>query len=175
MCGCSLVLQGYCEVCEGWVPASPGAECPKHDVTLLEGPTEPNLDLASTPMVTIATYGRPHESQGPQLRLEAEGIPVFVEGERMGANGIYLVAMGGVKLQVPEEYAAEARVILSQSWASIKDEGENSDDPWEGLEPPHPADRRRSLMKKVIILFLFWPAAVFAIGLLFRVVNSLMP
>ena len=35
---------------------------------------------------------------------------------------MYRVATGGVKLQVPEDMVAEARVIISQSWALESDE-----------------------------------------------------
>ncbi len=57
-----------------------------------------------------------------RIRLEAEGIPTFVEGERMGAPSMYRVATGGVKLQVPAELAAEARILLDQEWSWPDDE-----------------------------------------------------
>jgi hypothetical protein len=37
---------------------------------------------------------------------------------------MYHVATGGVKLQVPAERLAEARIILSQSWSLPNDEKE---------------------------------------------------
>ncbi len=40
----------------------------------------------------------------------------------MGSAGMYRQATGGVKLQVPADQAAEARIILSQSWSLPSDE-----------------------------------------------------
>ncbi len=57
-----------------------------------------------------------------RIRLEAEGIPTFVEGERMGAPSMYRVATGGVKLQVPADLSAEARILLDQEWSWPDDE-----------------------------------------------------
>jgi hypothetical protein len=58
----------------------------------------------------------------PRTRLEAEGISTFLDGERMGSPAMYRVATGGVKLQVPAEHVAEARIILSQNWSLASDE-----------------------------------------------------
>ena len=161
-CGETLLDRGYCEVCDAWLLQPIGTECPKHDLPLIDAPPTPDLDLRaiSARFVTVATYGVTSAAQGPRLRLEAEGIPVFLEGERMGADAIYQVATGGVKLQVPEDQAAEARILLSQRWAPVDDGEPDDDDPWEGLEPPHPAERRRSVMKGMILFYLFWPSLV---------------
>ena len=43
------------------------------------------------------------------IRLEAEGIPTFVDGERMGSRSMYHVATGGVRLMVPDSLAPEPR------------------------------------------------------------------
>jgi hypothetical protein len=56
-----------------------------------------------------------------RIRLEAEGIPTFLEGERMAGLGAYSVATGGAKLQVPVHLLADARIILSQRWGSKSD------------------------------------------------------
>jgi hypothetical protein len=64
----------------------------------------------------------------PRSRLEAEGIPTFLEGERMGGPGMYGSATVGVKLQVPADRAAEARIILSQNWTLPSDEQGDFDD-----------------------------------------------
>ena len=165
-CGDALRTQGFCTICESWALAEPGECCPKHDVELLERPDDPGLDGSATRLVTVASFPVTAQAQGPRLRLEAEGIPVFLQGQRMGDNAIYAVATGGVKLQVPEEFAGEARVILSQTWTSPeKADDYDPDDPWEGLAPD-PAERRRSVMKLAILLFLFGPIAFSLLGLL---------
>jgi hypothetical protein len=163
-CGEALRRQGFCSICEQWVQAEAGALCPKHEVELTERPPISDLDRSSTPMVTVATFGMTAEARGPQLRLEAEGIPVFLDGERMGEHAIYQVATGGVKLQVPSEFAADARVLLAQSWAPVEKE-DDPDDPWEGLSP-EPAERRKSVMKSMIVLVLFGPLVVSLITML---------
>ena len=90
---------------------------------------------------------------GARIRLEAEGIPTFVEGERMGAPAMYRVATGGVKLQVPAEFAADARVILSQDW-SWPGELDGDDGPLDDLEEGHPRDSgsSRAFLIEVIAL-----------------------
>jgi hypothetical protein len=163
-CGDALLPQGYCTVCEDWALAGPGQVCPKHDLELLDRPDESENAGSSARLVTIASYSVPSQAHGPRLRLEAEGIPVFLQGERMGDNAIYSVATGGVKLQVPEPFVGDARVLLSQTWTSPeKPEELDPDDPWEGLGP-EPAERRRSVMKLAILIFLLWPLVFVLIG-----------
>jgi hypothetical protein len=170
-CGESLAPGGYCPICESSVLGPPGSDCPKHDVELLDRPEVPVFDPASSRLVTIASYGVTSGALGPKLRLEAEGIPTFLQGARMGEHAIYQVATGGVKLQVPEEFAADARILLAQSWATNL-EDDDTDDPWEGLAPD-PGERRRSVMKVAILVFLFGPAIAAAfVYLLSRLVEA---
>lgn len=164
-CGDALRPRGYCAVCERWCLASPGQPCPKHEVELSEGPVGLDFDPSTSRLVTVASFGLPGEAHGPRLRLEAEGIPAFLQGQRMGDNAIYQVATGGVTMQVPEEFADEARILLAQTWSMPKADVDDPDDPWEGLAPD-PAERRRSVMKLAIVVFLFGPLVVSLIGLL---------
>jgi len=159
-----MMPRGYCPICERRVLRAPGEACPKHDVELLPGPIGDGPGPGAGRLVTVATFALVGEAHGPRIRLEAEGIPTFLDGERMGTNAIYQVATGGVKLQVPEEQVADARVLLAQSWSAPEQE---DDDPWEGLEP-EPAERRRSIMKAAILVFLFGPAIAFLISILLR-------
>jgi hypothetical protein len=160
-CGDALQGMGYCPVCEGRVMAPSHGVCPKHEIELIAGPVGSEFEASTSRLVTIATYGIPGDAHGPRLRLEAEGIPAFLQGQRMGA--IYQVATGGVKLQVPEEFADDARVLLSQTWSPPKDGGDDPDDPWEGLGPD-PSEHRRSVMKGLILVLLFGPLACSLIG-----------
>lgn len=126
-CGDPMRPRGYCPICEAWALAEPGSDCPKHDVALLDRPEWTGLDRTSSPLVTIASFVLPDEAHGPRLRLEAEGIPAFLDGERMGTH--YQVATGGVKLRVPEEFAHDARVLLAQTWSPPKSLDDDPDDP----------------------------------------------
>jgi len=178
-CGDPLVLRGYCPTCEAFWKRPVDDLCPKHDVAL-EAPPPP-LEPLGTPgqaaekWVTIATYGHPNEANAPRIRLEAEGIATFLDGERIAGSTLYQVATGGAKLQVPESLAAAARVLLAQTWTArlnpldgdkpIDDDDE--DDPWAGLAPD-PGTRRRAIMKVAILLFLFGPGLIAFLNILAR-------
>jgi hypothetical protein len=164
-CGEALRDRGYCTVCDDYWLLPEGAACPKHDLPLERGRPEAGVDLPPGARVDWATIGRfahPTDAEAPRIRLEAEGIPTFVEGERMGGHGLYQVATGGVKLQVPRDLAQEARVLLSQSWAAPEAE-DDLDDAWEELAPT-PGSMRRRVMKGVIIFLFTWPLLAYAVA-----------
>jgi len=115
------------------------------------------LPLGLGPWVTIHQYGDPVVAEISRIRLEAEGIPTFLEGERMGGYGVYQLATGGMKLQVPRHLRDEARIILSQSWTPPSLPDHDVDDAWEELEP-EPGHLRRRIMRVFIVLMLGWPA-----------------
>jgi hypothetical protein len=165
-CGTSLIHRGYCAICEDTWTLPAGVPCPKHEVKLEAGPPRPipTLPDGEAPAwVTVGTYPDPIQAEAIRIRLEAEGIPTFLEGSRMGSRSMYQVATGGVKLQVPEGLLADARVLLSQSWTppALDDD---IDDAWDDLTPD-PGSFRRSVMKTVILFLLFAPVVIFLIGL----------
>jgi hypothetical protein len=130
-CGASTYPQGYCPVCEDYLRLPVGALCPKHDLELEDGEPDPVHSIAPDQAVSWVTVGVLPDSlaaAAPRIRLEAEGIPTFLEGERMGSAGMYRQATGGVKLQVPAAQAADARIILSQSWSLPSDENGDFED-----------------------------------------------
>jgi hypothetical protein len=130
-CGESLLPQSYCPVCEDHWSLEAGALCPKHDVVLeADSPivTEPITSGHAAPWVTVTVFPNALDAAVPRTRLEAEGIPTFLDGERMGALGMYSVATRGVKLQVPANRVADARIILSQSWSLPSDEKADFED-----------------------------------------------
>jgi hypothetical protein len=141
-CGERLAEAGFCPVCERDWPLSAGAACPKHDVELLENGPEisPAFPAGEVPdWVTVRGFHRPIEAEAARLRLEAEGIPTFLEGQRMGSSYPYHVATGGIKLQVPRSLVQEARILLSQSWGPPFEDEEWEDD-WGDLPAaPEPA------------------------------------
>jgi hypothetical protein len=64
-------------------------------------------------MRTIATYTKPEEAHLAASLLEANGISTLVRDEHMvSMNWFYSQAVGGVRLEVPEEQWAAAREIL---------------------------------------------------------------
>src|SRR4051794_9581236 len=85
-CGARVLEQAYCPVCEGYWPAPAGAECPKHEIALEAGPPKGSWlhDGEMPHWVTVATYAHTSQADAARIRLEAEGIPTFLEGERMG-------------------------------------------------------------------------------------------
>ncbi|MDR2214292.1 MAG: DUF2007 domain-containing protein [Nevskiaceae bacterium] len=66
-------------------------------------------------LVTVATYSFPHEAHIAKGQLEAVDIPAFVADEHtINMQWLYSNAMGGVRLQVPEEFAAQAIEVLKE-------------------------------------------------------------
>jgi hypothetical protein len=171
-CGETLLGQGYCPTCERFWKLAPGLECPKHDVELLDqAPPElvlPPGDRAS--LVTVATFSHPNQANAPRIRLEAEGIPTFLDGERIAGNTLYQVATGGVRLQVPSSLASAARILIHQTWAPPP-ESDDLEDAWEDLAP-EPGIRRRAIMKVAILVFLFGPIVVALFSFLTRMFGN---
>ena len=157
-CGERLVGQGYCPICERFLRLRAGSACPKHEVELEPGPSRqdyPPPGSTATRWVTVETFGDALKAEAPRIRLEAEGIPTFIEGARMGSHSMYPVATGGVRLQVPLPLAADARVVLSQTWAPVA-APDDLDDAWDDLAP-EPGVVRRPVMKAALLVILFGP------------------
>jgi len=72
----------------------------------------------------------------------------------MGHHAELQIATGGVRLQVPHDLAAEARVVLSQVWTPTEED--DLDDAWDDFEP-EPWAARRSIMKALIVVILLLP------------------
>jgi hypothetical protein len=170
-CGETLAEPGFCPVCEHDWPLAVGSACPKHDVDLLAGrPDDERIlpDGEAPDWVTVRAYHHPIEAEAARIRLDAEGIPTFLEGQRMGSNYPYQVATGGTKLQVPRPLVQEARILLSQSWASPFEEEDDWDDPPDEPEPaaaaaaepdgrPSPWPWAIALAALVALLAWLWP------------------
>ncbi len=66
-------------------------------------------------LVTIATFSFPHEAHLAKAKLDAFGIPSFIADEHtINMQWLYSNAMGGVRLQVPSELAAQAQEALNE-------------------------------------------------------------
>lgn len=63
--------------------------------------------------VTVGSYSFPHEAHLARAKLESVGIPAFVADEyTINMQWLYSQALGGVKVQVPEQFAEEAQELL---------------------------------------------------------------
>src|SRR5260370_36970759 len=123
-----------------------GESWPTHEGGLLEDAhgCEPSGEPGERAMlVTVATFSHPNQANAPRIRLEAEGIPTFLDGERVAGNTLYQVATGGVRLQVPSSLASAARILISQTWAPPPEAEDDTEDAWEDLAP-EPGLRRRA-------------------------------
>jgi hypothetical protein len=64
--------------------------------------------------VTVARSLTPTDLQILRARLEGDGIPAFVaDGEINRMNSLWSIAVGGARLMVPRQFAAEARQIIA--------------------------------------------------------------
>ncbi len=126
-CGDRLAAKGYCPVCESFLAQPVGAICPKHELELEAPPPIPATDapmMVGVGWTPVRVFGDSIGVAAARIRLEAEGIPTYLEGERMGNSSMYRVATGGVKLLVPADQLAEARIILDQNWSAATAEDE---------------------------------------------------
>jgi hypothetical protein len=69
-------------------------------------------------LTTIAAYTFPYEAQIARAKLDSEGIPAFVADEQtINMQWLYSNALGGVRLQVPEQFAQQALDILAEDYS----------------------------------------------------------
>ncbi len=157
-CGDRLIPEGYCPVCEDYWTLPVGVPCPKHDLPLdALGPPRLQFEVLGKPVrwVTVCHFTDSLAAQAPRIRLEAEGIPTFLDGERMGSRSMYHVATGGVRLMVPDSLAPDARIILSQTWSALAAELDLEDE----QEQPQPESHSETVsdamsLRQSFVLFL---------------------
>lgn len=65
-------------------------------------------------LVTVYNSFNPMDSQLVRSRLEAAGFHPFIPSENsaFGTEGCYSMAVGGLRVQVPEDELAEAKKFL---------------------------------------------------------------
>jgi hypothetical protein len=65
------------------------------------------------PLTTIASFREAHLAHIARAKLEAADIPVFIADEHLaGVHWLCSDAIGGVKIQVPDAYADQARELV---------------------------------------------------------------
>jgi hypothetical protein len=101
-----------------------GVLCPKHDVELALPVSSDGTTVTGqlVDWVTVMVFPHALAAVAPRIRLEAEGIRTFLDGQRMGEPGMHHAATGGVKLKVPADQFADASRVLSQDWSLGGDE-----------------------------------------------------
>ena len=152
VCGETLADQAYCDICETYLHKTITELCPKHDVKL-EPLAPPSPFDGKMRWAMVRPFSDTQAAEGPRIRLEAEGIPTFVEGSRMGSRSMYNVATGGVKLLVPESLVADARVLLDQTWET-RSPDDDLEDAWDDLAPQPAAIWQESLMLMTVVVAL---------------------
>jgi hypothetical protein len=66
-------------------------------------------------MITIARFSKPEEAHLMRTRLEAGGVPAYVQDENMvQMDWLYSNAIGGVRVQILEEDIDDARAIIQE-------------------------------------------------------------
>ena len=73
-------------------------------------------------VVNIAEFDTIIEANISMGRLKAEGIPCWLADEHLIQTDMLLIpALGGIKLQVPVEFAEQARSILAEDYSGLTD------------------------------------------------------
>ena len=75
-------------------------------------------------MLTVATFSKPEEAHMLRLRLEAGGVPAYIQDENMvQTDWLYSNAIGGVRVQIDEDDEDRAKEILQDSGIEAKPVG----------------------------------------------------
>jgi len=80
-------------------------------------PAEPAPAAESDPgrFVLVSRFNNPMDAQTLRARLEAEGIPVLLAGANHSQAFVLLSpVLGGVRVEVPEQYAEQARALIDE-------------------------------------------------------------
>lgn len=65
--------------------------------------------------VTVDLFFHPTDAHIAAGRVESEGIPVFLLGiNHASVNWLLSIALGGIQLQVPAQFVADARTMLTE-------------------------------------------------------------
>jgi len=117
---------------------------------------------------TVARFREPYEAHLARGKLEAEGIPAVVVDEHLvQINWMYSQAIGGVKLQVPEEVFERAREILGKDYE--KELGEIEEAQFEpSPEEVCPNCRSSSTAARRYSLWSLLPSFIFLVPIFFR-------
>jgi DNA-directed RNA polymerase subunit RPC12/RpoP len=72
--------------------------------------------------VTIRTFSSAWEADLAKTHLEASGINAFIlDSQTISVNWLFSNAIGGIKLQVAEDQAKEAKEVLSHTHVDVQE------------------------------------------------------
>jgi len=75
-------------------------------------------------MLTVATFSKPEEAHMLRLRLEAGGVPAYIQDENMvQTDWLYSNAIGGVRVQIDEDDVDRAKEILQDPGIDVEPAG----------------------------------------------------
>jgi hypothetical protein len=131
---CSKKVDDSFEICWACGTTVDGIEDPEfleERVFDKQAPSGPEAEVAPESLVTLIKCTGAGQAHAIRVRLEAEGIPVFLFDEfTINMDWLLSNAIGGVKVQVPEPYLERARNIvgiLEEEEEEIEDEGEDEE------------------------------------------------
>jgi hypothetical protein len=125
--------------------------------------------MSTLQLTTVATYGSSFEAQVAKNCLQESGISACVVNDTIVDMAWHLGrAVGGVKVEVPQSEANEARDILEQL-RTHGAQGEEADDPAE-VEAPNPIDADLSRSVRAAAMgILFLPLQFYSMYLMAKV------
>jgi hypothetical protein len=110
---CRQKVDDAYEVCWACGTTVDGVEDPQFFDEPAHGPVPKPEGESPENLVTVAKCSLPGEAHAIRMRLESEGIPVFLFDEfTITMDWLLSNAIGGVKVQVPDHSLARARQIL---------------------------------------------------------------
>jgi hypothetical protein len=112
-------------------------------------------------MITLASFSKPEEAHLFRTRLEAAGIPAFVQDEHViQMQWLYSNALGGVRVQIADEDLEAAREFLAADCPQPCPEAENVVCPACGSQLTAPDEwPRRIAFLSVLVLSLPLPVS----------------
>lgn len=66
-------------------------------------------------LITVASFSKPEDAHLLRIRLEAGGVPAYLQNENLvQIDWLYSNAVGGVRVQIDEQDVEKAREILTE-------------------------------------------------------------
>lgn len=115
-------------------------------------------------MITVARFTFAYEAWLARGLLESEGIPAWLADEHtITMNWLYSNALGGVRLQVPESYQADAVQVLNSVSPVSEEEPSGCSCPYCGSQKTHLelSGKRWAFLVFTLIQFPLFPVAQF--------------
>ena len=129
---CSKKVDDSFEICWACGTTVDGVEDPhflEERIWDKQAPGGPEADVTPENLVTLIKCVGAGQAHAIRVRLESEGVPVFLFDEfTVSMDWLLSNAIGGVKVQVPEPYLERARNILGILEEEEEDEFEEEDE-----------------------------------------------